>query len=246
MKEYLKKTIECPNGMTFVVKYTGKEQTGQKRAPKSQPTSEKKKLYNIRKTIEKLFYTLLCNFFPKDYNVVLTYPANDRRTITDAKKVVAEFLSLYRKYCKKRGYKPDYIYNTEIGPRGAIHHHIILHNHHDLQEIEELWANVSGGWIQHRKNWLLWPNYDWRGLAEYFVDRTKGGTQPDTHIIGERRYTPSQGLKKPKITIEKITAKRWQKPKAPKGYELIPDSIFGGVDELTGGAYLKYAMRRRI
>ena len=92
----------------------------------------------------------------------------------------------------------------------------------------------------------MWHNYDWYGLARYYVDRTKGGKLPDTHIHGERRYIPSKGLKKPKVTVERVDAERWYKPKAPKGYELIPDSIYSGTDELTGGSYIKYAMRRII
>ncbi len=243
---YYKKIVECCNGMTFVTKYSGAERTGGKRAPRSEPTSEQKQQYNMRKAIERLFYTLLCNFYPGDYNIVLTYPANDRRTVNEAKATVRDFLRLYRRYCRQHGYLPDYIYNTEIGERGALHHHIILHSHRDIEEIEDLWAQASGGRVQHNGNWRLWSNYDWHGLAEYLIDRTKGGKLPDTHIIGERRYTTSKGLKKPKVTLERIDAKRWYAPKAPKGYELIPDSIRSGTDDLTGGSYIKYGMRRLI
>lgn len=246
MGNYFKKTIECANGMTFVVKYTGAEQTGGKRAPKSKPTSEQKQQYNLRKTIERLYHTLLCNFYPDDYNIVLTYPANDRRTLDDAKAAMRDFFKLYRPYCREHGYKPDYVYNTEVGARGAIHHHIILHSHRDIEIIEDLWAQASGGKVQHGGNWRLWHNYDWYGLARYYVDRTKGGKLPDTHIHGERRYIPSKGLKKPKVTVERVDAERWYKPRAPKGYELISDSIYSGTDELTGGSYIKYAMRRII
>ena len=181
-----------------------------------------------------------------DYNIVLTYPANDRRTLDDAKAAMRDFFKLYRPYCREHGYKPDYVYNTEVGARGAIHHHIILHSHRDIEIIEDLWAQASGGKVQHGGNWRLWHNYDWYGLARYYVDRTKGGKLPDTHIHGERRYIPSKGLKKPKITVERVDAERWYKPRAPKGYELISDSIYSGTDELTGGSYIKYAMRRII
>lgn len=243
---YFKTTVKCCNGMTFITKYSGADRTGGKRAKKSQPTSEQKQRYNLRKTIERLFYTLLCNFFPGDYNVVLTYPKDDRRTVSEAKKTVVDFLKLYRQYCRERGYRPDYIYNTEIGARGALHHHIILHSHRDIEDIEDLWRKTSGGSIQHNGNWRLWENYDWKGLAAYYVDRTKGGKLPDTHISGERRYVPSKGLKKPEVTHERIDAERWYAPKAPKGYELIPDSVYSGKHELTGGSYIKYGMRRLI
>lgn len=243
---YFKTTVKCCNGMTFITKYSGADRTGGKRAKKSQPTSEQKQRYNIRKTIERLYYTLLCNFYPGDYNVVLTYPKDDRRTVSEAKATVREFLRSYRDYCRERGYRPDYIYNTEIGVRGALHHHIILHSHRDIEDIEDLWRKTSGGSIQHNGNWRLWANYDWQGLAEYLVDRTKSGKLPDTHIPGERRYVPSKGLKKPEVTHERIDAERWYAPKAPKGYELIPDSVYSGKHELTGGSYIKYGIRRLI
>ena len=232
--------------MTFITKYSGADRTGGKRAKKSQPTSEQKQRYNLRKTIERLYYTLLCNFYPGDYNVVLTYPKDDRRTVSDAKATVREFLRSYRDYCRERGYHPDYIYNTEIGARGSLHHHIILHSHRNIEDIEDLWREASGGAVQHQSNWRLWSNYDWKGLAAYYVDRTKGGKLPDTHIPGERRYIPSKGLKKPEVTHERIDAERWYTPKAPKGYELIPDSVYSGKHELTGGSYIKYGMRRLI
>ncbi len=243
---YYKKIVECTNGMKFITKYAGVADQGGKRAPKSQPTSERKKQYNIRKAIERLHHTLLCNFFPGDYNFPFTYPAGTVMTISDAKEVFGRFLKLYRDYCKKNNYSCDYIYNTEIGKNGNVHHHCILHAHNDFEIIEEMWASVSGGSIQYKKNSRLWANYDWYGLAQYYVDKTKGGKLPDTHVPGERRYIPSKGLKKPKVTIERIDAERWYKPKAPKGYEIIPGSIRSGADELTGGNFIKYAMRRRI
>lgn len=242
---YYKKTVECGNGYQFITKYTGGTRSG-KRAPKSKPTSEKKKLYNLRKAIERLYYTLLCNFNPGDYNLVLTYPAGSVMSEEEANDVMIAFLNLYRAYCKENGYRCDYVYNTEIGKKGKLHHHIILHNHHDLEVIEELWAKSGGGAVQYKKNSKLWANYDWYGLAEYYVDKTKGGKLPDTHVPGKRRYTPSKGLKKPKITLERIDSSRWNKPRAPKGWYIVPDSVQSGFDELTGGRFIKYTLRRRI
>ena len=243
---YFKKIVECLNGMTFITKYAGSSAQGGKRAPKSKPTPKQKEQYNIRKAVERLYYTLLCNFRPGDYNLVFTYPAKTVMTIAEGKEIFGRFLRLYRDYCKKQGYACDYVYNTEIGQGGNVHHHCILHNRKDRETIEELWDKAGGGEVQYRKNSKLWANYDWYGLAQYLVDKTKGGKLPDTHVPGERRYITSKGLKKPKVRLERIDAERWNKPRAPKGYELIPDSIRSGADELTGGNFIKYAMRRLI
>ena len=242
---YWEKMVECGNGFTFVTKYSGGTQTvGGKRAKKSKPTSEQKKRYNIQKSIERLFYILLCNFLPGDYHLVFTYPRGTVQSIAEAKNKFSKFLDLYRQHCKAHGRECKYVYNTEIGGNGALHHHCILRRYKDIEDIEEMWLAAGGGKIQSRSS--LWPNYDWYGLAEYFVDKTKGGKLPDTHIPGERRYVPSKGLRKPIVKVRRVESKRWYKPKAKKGYEILPDSIRGGTDELTGGNYIKYTMRRLI
>ena len=244
MGDYWKKTVECCNGMTFITKYTGGYQNSGKRGKKINPTSEQKQKYNMRKSIEKLFHLLLCNFFPKDYHLVLTYPKGTIQSIAESKSKISRFFRLYRDYCREKGYKAIYIYNSEIGANGNIHHHVILRNHMDFDYIEDMWEKAGGGSIQHRAK--LWSNYDWYGLANYFVDKTKGGKLKDTHIPGERRYVPSKGLKQPKVTVERVNAERWRKPKAKKGYEIMPGSIRSGIDEITGGNFLKYGMRRII
>ncbi|MCM1328385.1 MAG: hypothetical protein NC253_03005 [Ruminococcus sp.] len=243
---YCKKQVICPNGMIFVTKCRMPTLgSGGKREPKLAPSSERQQLKNLRRAAEKLYYLMLSNFFPGDYNIVLTYPAGKVLSTAEAKAVIAYFAELYRAYCRKNGYKPDYIYNTEVGKRGAVHHHIILHNHRDLEAIEELWSKASsGGAVQYRGKSKLNADYDWYGLAMYFVDRTKGGKLPDTHIKGERRYNTSHGLKRPKVVYEWIDADRWNKPRAPKGWYVVPDSVRSGADELTGGNFIKYLMRR--
>lgn len=240
---YWERTVECCNGMTFVTKYSNRVNTG-KRAPRSQPTSEAKQRYNMKRAIEKVYFLLLCNFIPGDYHLVFTYPRGTVQSIAEAKKKFSEFLKLYRAYCKEHGYKPDYIYNTEIGANGALHHHCIMHCHKDIEYLEELWEQAGGGKIQSRSK--LWANYDWYGLAEYFVDKTKGGKLPDTHVPNERRYVPSKGLRKPIVKHRRVDAERWNRPRAKKGYELVRDSVRSGADELTGGNFIKYAMRRLI
>ncbi len=242
---YYKKTVICSNGFEIVTKcqMPGLGKNG-KRAKKSKPTAEQKKQYNLRKAAENLYYKLLCNFSPGDYNLAFTYPKGTVKTENEANEIFKKFLCLYRAYCKKHGYKCDYVYNTEVKP--GIHHHCILHNHRDHELLEELWTKAGGGAIQYKQNSKLWNNYDWYGLAMYYVDRTKGGKYPDTHTKGKRRYVTSHGLKRPIVKIERVEAMRWRKPKAKPGYELIPQSVYSGTHELTGARFIKYTMRRLI
>lgn len=213
-----------------------------KRTKRLKPTSEAIKKHNILKAIDMVYWLLLLNFKPGDLHIVFTYMPGLVQSIPEAKEKFSKFLRVYRDYCKKNNLKCDYIYNTEIGKDGAIHHHCILHNYGDEYQIEQMWEHGS----TQRKKSYLWSNYDWYGLAYYFVDKTKGGKLPDTHVPGERRYVPSKGLIRPEIKIEKVEAERWNKPKAPKGYIIESDSIRTGTHELTGGSFIKYTMRRVI
>lgn len=244
---YYQKEVICPNGMRFVTKCKmptfGK---GGKREPKLQPSSERQKKKNLNKAIENLFYLLLSNFFPGDFNLVLTYA--EQVTKEQAQRTVQKFLAMYRIYCKARSYRPDYVYNTETHGTATWHHHIVLHNHADLPRLEMLWKQAGGGSIQYKHNsYMLWANWDWQGLARYIcgvkID-SSGNERVLTHAKGERRYNTSHGLKRPKTTYKWIDADRWYKPRAPKGWYIVPDSIRSGADELTGGNFLKYLLRR--
>lgn len=64
------------------------------------------------------------------------------------------------------------------------------------------------------------------------------------HEKGERRFKTSHSLKRPKIVYEWIDADRWYKPRAPKGWYIVPDSVRSDTDELTGGNFIKYLLRR--
>ncbi len=250
---YWKKLVKCNDKITYVVKSQmptlGKSE---KREKKSMPTPEKKKRQNLRRCAENLFYLMLSNFKPGDLNLAFTYPAGTVMTQEQGKEMFRKFIRLYIDYCRKNGYKPNYIYNTEISPRGAVHHHAVLHRHvlmkidknevDDLQIIEQLWHSVSGGHVQ--KGNSLYADYDWYELAWYLVDRTKHGKYPDTHVKGERRYNAAHGMKRPEITYEYIDADRWYAPRAPKGWYVDKSSIRSGADEITGGNFVKYMIRR--
>ncbi len=238
---YYKKTVTV-NDRIFVTKCKMPMLGNSLKRLKKNVSSKAIEKFNIRRAIEKVFYLLLLNFSPGDMHIIFTYKRGTVQDGNEAKKKFQNFLRRYKSYCKKNGYKYDYIYNTEVGKRGAYHHHCILHHHGDERTLSKIWGD-NGKVIIHS---YLWPNYDWYGLAEYFVDCTKGGKLPNRHIKFGRRYIPSKSLIKPIVRIEKIRAKKWQKPKAPDGYIIIWDSVRTGLHELSGGAFIKYEMRRKI
>ncbi len=58
-------------------------------------------------------------------------------------------------------------------------------------------------------------------------------------LIGNELMSP-----KPEITYEWIDANRWYKPRAPKGWYVVPETIRSSMDEETGGGFIKYLMKR--
>lgn len=244
---YYKKTVKFSCGIQIVTKCKmptlGK---GGKREPKTQPSTERQEKKNLNKSIEKLHHLLLANFHPGDFNLVLTHTDKTGYDREAAKKTVQKFIAMYTAYCTKHGYKADYIYNTEQHKDGRLHHHIVLHNHGDLPQIKLLWEKqAGGGLVVHKpRNYMLWADYDWYGLAAYFCGVKEDGTVIYRHPKGERRYIPSHGLKKPEITYEWIDANRWYKPRAPKGWYVVPETIRSSMDEETGGGFIKYLMKR--
>ncbi len=151
---YYKKQVICPNGMTFVTKCQMPTLgNSSKREPKTMPSSERQERKNLNKAIDNLFYLLLSNFLPGDFNLALTYAEQVDKE--QAVRTVQKFLTLYRAYCKSHGYKPDYIYNTEKHGSATWHHHIVLHNHADIPNIEFLWKKAGVGAAQSGRLYAL-------------------------------------------------------------------------------------------
>ena len=79
-------------------------------------------------------------------------------------------------------------------------------------------------------------------LAEYLVKETRR-TFRDADAPYGKRWCASRNLKQPEITVEEVHAESWRKtPKAPRGYEIVPDSVQTGVHETTGAPWQRYWM----
>ena len=93
-----------------------------------------------------------------------------------------------------RPYK--YVYTTE-GRHGdkRLHHHIIL-NHYpgETEVLRKLWPDGDINWEPVGKLGFV-------GLAKYL---TKEPMQHGREYVGDRLWTPSRNLEKPRITVEKV------------------------------------------
>lgn len=81
------------------------------------------------------------NFTENDYHVVLTYHTKFRPdSIEAAEKEVANFLRRLKRKYQKAEKKFKYVFVTEFGKRGAIHHHVLLPNGISRDDIENTWT----------------------------------------------------------------------------------------------------------
>ena len=115
-------------GKTIVVRERMKRITdkGKRRAPKTQPTSEKVWLYNLKQAIFKLTLVLNNNFKPQDHHLQLTYKL-EPECRQEAKEDRRKFLRKLSAECKKSGLEFKWVAVTER-TGGRFHHHIVCSN----------------------------------------------------------------------------------------------------------------------
>ena len=147
------------------------------RAPKSLPQTTIREKLNIRHAYERLAFLIASNFTYSDWMLTLTYDDDHLPPNTYA-----------------RPYR--YIYATE-GRHGdkRIHHHIILNHYPGEAEVfRRLWPDGNIKWEPVGKLGFI-------GLAKYL---TKEPMQYGREYVGDRLWTPSRNLEKPRITVEKV------------------------------------------
>lgn len=209
---------------------------GATRSEKEKDTTLAQKKVNMRKTAMELTILMNANFRPGDYHVTLTYEKDKRaETIEEAKKDRKSFLDRLRKETKKGGELFTYILVTEIGTKGALHHHMVL-NQMPTEWIRKAWKK---GRIDVRP---LDDTGQYSRLAEYF---TKYAIRyREISGKGSRAYLRSKHLVRPE-TKKRIVKNRGyfrEEPREKKGYWLDRDTVHSGVSELTGWNFLRYIL----
>lgn len=243
----VRKTIDCGNIRfisNFIAPMLGNHK---KREERSLETSERvKKINEIHKIdyCEAMFNT---NFSPGDLHIALTYDdehyigVDEERALKDRR----NFIKKLRRRCKKL-YDIDikYCTMTEQGIRSdRWHHHFVLPRGTKEKPIEYL---LDECWEKGRIRILntLYKDGNFRGLAEYYVDKTKGGQKEDTAPRYKHKYSFSRNCAKPIVTYETDLSEKWRStPLPPLGWQLKPDSLFNDVDSF-GYAYQKYTLIR--
>lgn len=213
---------------------------GMKRAKRQKRTPEDIARQNHTNRVNRVKRLIIKNFREGDWHLTLNYRKGERpETIEEARDNLRKFLDAVRKALKKAGYTFRYIGVTEVGKKGqALHHHLIIENiKTENIDIVEL---VKKSWIHGNTYWsAMYEDGDFEQLASYIVKKeTKIGTWSS--------YTRSRGnLEEPKRESETMKRKRWpESPWVKKGYILIKDSLYDGLNPVTGYPYRKYSIRR--
>ena len=237
---YIKKTYDLGRVKEIEKYYPGNYGApGMPRHPKRKRTPEDIARQNKMNRERKVQRLILANFHEGDWHLVLSYRPEIRpEAFEEAKRQIQKFLGEMRREYKKAGYQFKYIYVTERGKRGAIHHHLII------EDIADAGLNTKKMVLKHwpygGKSFIpLYENGEFENLAEYIVKKeTKEEEEGCT-------YSRSRNLVVPVPKREEIHRRAWRtEPKPEKGYYIIKESVVNGINPLTGWPYQKYRMRR--
>lgn len=204
---------------------------GRQRKNREKPTPEAVRKNNERIRKNRIRRLLIANFEENDYWITLTWKKERRvNTLAEAKKQVQQFLRKVRRFFEKVGESFKYIGVLERGVKGALHFHIVMNRINDLDLILSKWKE---GHVN------ITPTYQegkFRQLADYI------GKDQD-----ERWLTRSRNLIEPQVREKKIKLKaNWfsKGPKPKKGYEIIKDTIYTGINPVTNKLYMHYSMQK--
>lgn len=194
-------------------------------------------LINERNAEDNLRWAINCNFKPGDLHIALTYKKGERPSGDECLKRVQKFLRKLRYYYKKLGKPFKYIWTTELGERGAIHHHFIL-EYIDLRLLQSFWP-----WGKVHLNDFLDNTGEYEVLAWYLIKNNRKAFC-SSKFPNKKRFNASHNLVKPIIYYKRIKGKTFRAdPKDNKSYEIIPGSFKQGIHGITATPWRRYKVR---
>lgn len=168
------------------------------RGGRQKTTSPKQKSLNDKKA--RRYFRLLAksNFGSNDIHLTLSYAENNRpNTPEQGEKKLRNFLRRLKRLYKRHGKELKYIYVTEVSSKGRAHHHLLINNGVDRDEIEQAWGL---GWANSKR-----------------IQSERGGIEALVCYLskdpkGRKRYTSSRNLVKPleSVSDTKTSRKKFQ------------------------------------
>lgn len=215
---------------------------GEKREKKKKLTPEDVRRQNERNRWRRVQRLILNNFREGDWHLILKYRPEERpETYEETNAHRKKFLDKMRAAYKKAGIPFKWIAVTERGKRGKVlHHHLVIEDIRrdgidTVKLVKRLWTYGSEFFS------ALYDDGEYEKLAEYIV---KAETKEEG---GWCTYSRSRNLKPPVKTAEDVPHKRWRDPPvAPKGWYVVKDSVYNGINPVTGYPYQHYTIKKLI
>lgn len=212
------------------------------RGKKRKRTPEQIERQNETNRIRRLQRIILANFRPgHSWHLTLNYkPAERPDTVEQARRQLSKFLTAVRRAYKAAGKEFKWIAVTERGKRGnALHHHLVVE---DSEEIRKL---VRKYWPYGNSHWSdIYEDGEMEQLASYMVKKETKEDSEGKSFKGVK-YTHSRNLIIPQPERKQMKRRKWpEEPRVPKGWELIKDSLYDGINPITGYPYRHYSLRK--
>lgn len=223
---YYRKILSGP-GYRFVTNSHRGIYVSSKRKEKRERTKEEMEKQNARNRAIHTQLLILGNF-KNGWHITLTYPKEDRPPDPEsAKKELSNFLKRAKRKYQRAGFEFKWLCVTEIGSHGAVHHHLIIE---DIQEGEFSSQRViRESWNGGKYFTPMYEDGEYQGLSEYLVKKESKEDVPGC------KMTHSRNLIMPKEKRQKRKGNTWlPDPKIPKGWMLVKDSLYNGVNAFTG------------
>lgn len=178
------------------------------RKKKEKVTIPKQKILNDKRAKRTFCQLVKTNFGEGDLHLTLTYNTKYLpEKVEDAEKEVRNYLRRVARLRKKKNLSPlKYIFITEQGVQSKrIHHHVIINGGLSRDEVELLWRRPKRKGQQQGEalgdcnaDRLRTDDKGLERLASYLAKDPKG----------RKRWTPSQNLKKPEVSVSDTKTSR--------------------------------------
>ena len=234
---YKQRKYRFPNAIEIEEYHTARYGApGEPREKKEKATPEQMARRNHYNKVRSCRHKLRANFKKQDHFLTLNYKPDKRPAdMEEAKEDFRKLVRILKREAAKVGADLKWIRNIEVGTRGAWHIHVVMNAFKGSEElIRDLWTK-GGVYFE-----ALHQRGEYQKLAEYITK-----TPREDSRLRESNYSASRNLPVPapeeKIfyswaTFRKITPR--------PGWYLDKESLYEGVNEITGQPYRRYTLLR--
>ena len=245
---YMRKRWWCVRGCQVMEYHTRKSHPkGMKREGRSSPTSEQKQKANQREKERHVQRLMMANFGEDDKYITLTYakgrePGDFGQCQKDMKALREHLGRIFR----KAGRPLKWIQNIELTVRGICHIHFLVNSLPGInvgRMVREWWKGRHGAVVKVENTYL---DGGFGKLAQYMA---KTRRDKEGNLIS--RFSRSRNLADPEPEVREFSrwnvmdGNGWREVRIPKGYELVKESVYEGVDLWTGFPYRYYTLLKQ-